>query len=113
MYLPPAKWYDWYTHQAVTDKGGMNISVDTPMDHLPVSSTMQRLLKIQLSVLFLFQMYVRGGYIIPMQEPGLTTAESRSKPYSLLVALDLAGGNPAFGDIYLDDGETINTTQLV
>ena len=38
VYLPPAKWYDWYTHKAVTDTGGKNITVDTPMDHLPVCS---------------------------------------------------------------------------
>ena len=110
VYLPPAKWYDWYTYQAVTDKGGMNISVDTPVDYLPVSLAMPWL---PLSmIIMLFQLHVRGGYIIPMQEPGLTTVESRSKPYSLLVALP-SDNTDAFGDIYLDDGETYNTTESV
>ncbi len=36
--MPPAKWYDWYTYQAVTDKGGVSISVDTPIDYVPVSA---------------------------------------------------------------------------
>ncbi len=44
-----------------------------------------------------------------MQEPGLTTTESRENPYSLLVALDPQAA--AMGDLYLDDGETVNTTE--
>ncbi len=44
-----------------------------------------------------------------MQEPGLTTTESRKNPYSLIVAPDKQG--EAFGTLYLDDGETIDTTQ--
>jgi alpha-glucosidase len=59
------------------------------------------------------QIHVRGGYIVPMQEPGLTTTESRKNNYSLLVALDEASGSNTFGDLYLDDGETYNTTELV
>ena len=43
-----------------------------------------------------------------MQEPGLTTTESRENPYSLLVALSV--GN-AEGNIYLDDGITYNATE--
>ena len=58
--------------------------------------------------LIVFQIYIRGGQIIPMQEPGLTTLESRKNPYSLLVALQ--GGN-ANGGLYLDDGLTFNTTE--
>ena len=60
---------------------------------------------------FFVQIYIRGGHIIPMQGPGLTTTESRRNPYSLLVALDVAGGSQAFGDIYLDDGESENPTK--
>ena len=55
-------------------------------------------------------MYIRGGHIIPMQGPGLTTYESRKNPYSLLVALD---HGLASGSIYLDDGETYDTTECV
>lgn len=58
--------------------------------------------------LIVFQIYIRGGQIIPMQEPGLTTTESRKKPYSLLVALQ--SGN-AGGALYLDDGITFNTSE--
>ena len=37
VYFPMAKWYDWYTYEAVTDEGGMYQTVDTPTDHVPVS----------------------------------------------------------------------------
>jgi len=53
-------------------------------------------------------MYIRGGFIIPLQEPALTTNESRKNPYSLIVALELGG---ASGGLYLDDGETYNTSE--
>jgi alpha-glucosidase len=51
-----------------------------------------------------------------MQEPGLTTTESRKNPYSLLVAVlwrgtSLQPVSYAEGYIYLDDGETFNTTE--
>lgn len=39
VYFPPAKWYDWYTYKMVTDKGGLNMTIDTPVNHLPVSRT--------------------------------------------------------------------------
>ena len=57
------------------------------------------------------QIHVRGGYIIPMQEPGMTTAASRKNPFSLLVALDSAGS--ATGDMYIDDGESVAMNRLV
>ena len=47
--------------------------------------------------------------MIPMQDPGLTTTESRKNPFSLLVALD--GGGAAEGDLFLDDGEAIEITE--
>jgi len=53
-------------------------------------------------------MYIRGGNIIPIQAPGLTTAESRKNPYSLIVALR---SGRADGGIYLDDGESYNATE--
>lgn len=58
-------------------------------------------------------MHIRGGSIIPMQEPGLTTTESSMNPYLLLVVLDEAAVSDVFGDIYLDDGITETTTEWV
>ena len=72
-----------------TEKGGETKNLPTPVDHI--------------------QVHVRGGYIIPMQQPAMTTAASRNNPFSLLVALD--SGGSAVGDMYLDDGESLNSTQ--
>ena len=64
---------------------GQNVTIDAPLGHIPV--------------------YVRGGSAVPMQEPGLTTADVRASPWSLLVALD--GKGEASGGLYLDDGESL------
>ena len=47
--------------------------------------------------------------MIPMQDPGLTTTVSRNNSFSLLVALDESGA--AKGDLFLDDGESIDITE--
>ena len=49
--------------------------------------------------------FARGGLVLPVQEPGLTTAASRTNPMTLLVFLGEDGA--AEGDLYLDDGESI------
>ncbi|KAF2091303.1 glycoside hydrolase family 31 protein [Saccharata proteae CBS 121410] len=79
------RWYDWYTHTLVDGQKGKNISIAAPLGHIPV--------------------YVRGGAVIPMQEPGLTTRDTRQSRWSLLVALD--GTGAASGSLYLDDGESV------
>lgn len=48
---------------------------------------------------------IRGGSVLPMQQPSLTTYESRQNPFNLLVALDRDGS--ATGELYLDDGVSI------
>ena len=49
--------------------------------------------------------FARGGLVLPVQEPGLTTAASRTNPMTLLVFL--GENSAAEGDLYLDDGESI------
>ena len=49
--------------------------------------------------------FARGGLVLPVQEPGLTTAASRTNPMTLLVFLGEDAA--AEGDLYLDDGESI------
>lgn len=79
-------WYDWYNKTAVTGVSrGQNVTIDAPLGHIPV--------------------YIRGGHVVPTQEPALTTRDSRKNPWGLLVALDLQGG--ASGTLYLDDGESV------
>jgi alpha-glucosidase len=79
-------WYDWYNQTAVKGvEPGQNFTVAAPLTHIPV--------------------YVRGGNVVPTQEPGLTTTASRKNPWGLIVALDNSGN--ADGQLYLDDGESL------
>ncbi|KAI1378891.1 glycoside hydrolase family 31 protein [Hypoxylon crocopeplum] len=79
-------WYDWYNQTSITGVSpGQNVTIDAPLGHIPV--------------------FLRGGNVIPMQEPGLTTTAVRASPWSLLVALD--GNGHASGGLYLDDGESL------
>lgn len=78
-------WYDWYTQAAFEAQAGVNTTIDAPLGHIPV--------------------FVRGGSILPQQEPKLTTAESRNSSWSLLCALSTEGS--ATGMVYVDDGESL------
>jgi alpha-glucosidase len=79
-------YYDWYTQAPVPASNGQNISIPAPLGHIPV--------------------YIRGGYILALQQPANTTAAARRTPWSLLVALDTQGN--ADGHLYLDDGESLD-----
>lgn len=87
------RWYDWYTLTEVDAEPGENVTLQAPLEHINV--------------------HVRGGAVLVLQEPKLTTAETTKTPYSLLVALD--SNSAASGDLYLDDGESLqpNATRLV
>lgn len=86
-------WYDWYTHSPITASAGQNITIPAPLGHIPL--------------------YIRGGTILPLQNPGYTTYESRKNPWELLIALNIQG--TATGSLYIDDGESIiqNSTLYV
>lgn len=96
-YFGPGQWFDWYTHRLAANisstsspvREGKWIQQSAPMDHIPV--------------------HIRGGHIIPLQVPGMTTAESRKNDFELLVALD--SHERASGDLYLDDGESLPVTE--
>ncbi|KAK4241561.1 hypothetical protein C8A03DRAFT_30285 [Achaetomium macrosporum] len=84
-------WYDWYTLTAVEDvKPGQNVTIDAPLGHIPL--------------------YLRGGNVVAIQEPGMTTAQSRQNPWGLIVALDKEGC--ATGSLYLDDGESLEPSAV-
>ena len=78
-------YYDWYTHSPVAAGPGENVTIPAPLGHIPV--------------------YIRGGYVLPVQEPALTTRDSRKNPWGLLVALLPEG--TASGSLYIDDGESL------
>lgn len=85
-------WYDWYNGSDVSAGLGVgeNVTIAAPLGHIPL--------------------YVRGGYVLPLQEPGMTTYESRKNPWGLIVALDKGG--KAAGELYLDDGESVKPTEV-
>ncbi|KAI9806522.1 MAG: hypothetical protein M1833_003709 [Piccolia ochrophora] len=78
-------WYDWYNQTAVSPEPGRNTTIDAPLGVIPL--------------------YVRGGSVLPMQQPALTTREARDSPWSLLAALSLE--DAASGYLYIDDGESV------
>lgn len=77
-------YYDWYNRTAVKAEPGKNTTIEAPLGHIPV--------------------YIRGGHVLPVQEPALTTRDSRKNPWGLIIALGLE--NTARGSLYVDDGES-------
>ena len=86
-------YYDWYTQRAVDAAAGQNMTIPAPLGHIPV--------------------YIRGGHVLPTQEPALVTRDARKNPWGLLVALNPEGA--ASGSLYIDDGESLiqNSTLYV
>merc|ERR1719427_581447 len=83
-YFPAqSRWFDFYTGKEI-ESSGKFIKLDAPLEHI--------------------NLHVRGGYVIPMQEPSVTTALSRNNPMKLLIALDT--NYEATGTLYWDDGES-------
>jgi alpha-glucosidase len=86
-------WYDWYNQSKVAAQPGTNVSLDAPLGHIPV--------------------FLRGGSVLPLQQPALVTRDVRNSPWSIIVALSNNG--TASGSLYIDDGEIIqpNATTIV
>ena len=86
-YFPAALWYDFRTGVVVQSDGAAgNVTVPADFYTIPI--------------------HVRGGYVLPMQQPALTTYETRLNPFELLVPLDINGN--AAGQLYWDDGISLN-----
>ena len=85
VYLPASLWYDFYSFQLVS-AGGKWLKLSAPLDTIPL--------------------LLRGGFILPTQEPEVTTDLTRLKPFDLMIMLNETG--QATGDLYWDDGDTID-----
>ncbi|GAB6019833.1 hypothetical protein CHUAL_001373 [Chamberlinius hualienensis] len=90
VYFPNARWFNYYTGAEIVTTG-TNVTVSAPLDG-PIP------------------LHVRGGYIIPTQDPAANTDTSRKNPFGLVVALD--SNNAAQGSFFWDDGETEDTDGL-
>eukprot|EP00057_Strongylocentrotus_purpuratus_P025269 XP_011679743.1 PREDICTED: maltase-glucoamylase, intestinal-like [Strongylocentrotus purpuratus] len=91
-YFPLARWYDYYEglempEESLTVGGG--IDLEAPLEYLPL--------------------HIRGGHIIPTQQPHNSTKFSRLNPFGLIVPLD--GSMQASGDLFWDDGDSIGTVE--
>ncbi|XP_017650799.1 probable maltase-glucoamylase 2 [Nannospalax galili] len=85
-YFPQALWYDYSTESGQESKGEWK-ALKAPLDHI--------------------NLHVRGGYILPWQEPTINTHFSRQNYMGLTVALD--GNEKAEGQMFWDDGQSIDT----
>ncbi|XP_075702524.1 lysosomal alpha-glucosidase-like [Rhinoderma darwinii] len=85
-YFPAGVWYDLVSGAGIESKG----------EWFTLPATLDTI-----------NMHIRGGYIIPAQEPGITTEETRKN--SLLLFVALTSGGFAKGDIYWDDGDSLDT----
>ena len=93
LYLPPAsRWFSvsrLFSLGTWAESEGGRQEVEAGLDQLPL--------------------HLRGGHILPLQQPGLNTLTSRTNPLELLAALDddISGR----GSIFLDDGESLDTVE--
>ncbi|KAM6201839.1 putative maltase-glucoamylase 2 [Rhynchocyon petersi] len=85
-YFPKARWYDYGTGSS-QESTGEEKTLSASLDHI--------------------NLHVRGGYILPWQEPANNTYTSRQKFMGLTVALD--SNETAHGQLFWDDGQSINT----
>ncbi|KAB0341836.1 hypothetical protein FD754_018762 [Muntiacus muntjak] len=85
-YFPRARWYDYHTGSGNESIGEWKV-LEAPLDHI--------------------NLHIRGGYILPWQEPAMNTHSSRQKYMGLIVALDDSGR--AEGQLFWDDGQSVDT----
>ncbi|XP_048193679.1 probable maltase-glucoamylase 2 [Perognathus longimembris pacificus] len=85
-YLPRGRWYDYSTESGRESTGEWE-KLRAPLDHI--------------------NLHVRGGHILPWQEPAMNTHLSRQNFMGLTVALDENG--KAEGHMFWDDGQSIDT----
>ncbi|DBA02135.1 TPA: hypothetical protein N0F65_011202 [Lagenidium giganteum] len=88
-YLPAGTWYNMFDHSRL-ESAGQSITWNVKLDDMPV--------------------LVRGGSILPMHQPALTSTAARESPYDILIAMP-SNDDEAHGQLYLDDDEDINGTE--
>ncbi|GAM26305.1 hypothetical protein SAMD00019534_094800, partial [Acytostelium subglobosum LB1] len=97
VYFPQDIWYDYFNGSRVDLSQGNSLTLAAPLDVINV--------------------HLRGGAILPTQPTAdyqvpdggipITTNISRTLPFTLIVALNANGS--ASGELYLDDGITLET----
>ncbi|XP_070840184.1 lysosomal alpha-glucosidase isoform X1 [Chaetodon trifascialis] len=85
-YFPEGVWYDYYTGDSVRSKGE-DLRLQAPLDKI--------------------NLHLREGSVIQTQAPNTTLWVSSGQPLHLVAALSADGS--ATGDLYWDDGESMDT----
>ncbi|XP_035038068.2 lysosomal alpha-glucosidase isoform X3 [Hippoglossus stenolepis] len=85
-YFPEGQWFDYYTGDSLRSKGE-EVRLQAPLDKI--------------------NLHLREGTILPTQVPNLTLWVSSRQPLHLVSALSDDGS--AAGDLFWDDGESIDT----
>lgn len=85
-YFPEGVWYDYFTGDSVRSEGE-ELRLQAPLDKI--------------------NLHLREGSIIPSQTPNLTLWVSSGQPLHLVSALSDDGS--ASGDLFWDDGESMDT----
>uniref|UniRef100_UPI003AAB1127 lysosomal alpha-glucosidase n=1 Tax=Centroberyx gerrardi TaxID=166262 RepID=UPI003AAB1127 len=85
-YFPEGLWYDYYMGDSVRSKGE-ELRLQAPLDKI--------------------NLHLREGTVVPTQRPNLTLWVSSGQPLHLVSALSEDGS--ASGDLFWDDGESIDT----
>ncbi|KAG7401304.1 hypothetical protein PHYBOEH_002108 [Phytophthora boehmeriae] len=97
-YFPVADWYDAENGKMAMDATRTKESSD---GHVNLLSPLPKL-----------QLHIRGGYIVPTQQPLTTTTLSRRGEFTLIAALDTSKKHPdAAGQLYLDDGDSLSAVE--
>ncbi|KAK7909767.1 hypothetical protein WMY93_014451 [Mugilogobius chulae] len=87
-YVPDAVWYDYDTMEKIAPRRQF-VDMYIPGDKLGL--------------------HIRGGAILPTQQPAVTTTYSRTNPMGLIIALD--DNSQATGELFWDDGDTRETVE--
>lgn len=89
IYLPDDElYYDYFNYKSYSGKGMIN--VPAPLDVIPL--------------------LMRGGHIFPRKDrPRRSSGLMRYDPYTLVIVLGKTGN--AYGELYVDDGETFDFEQ--
>ncbi|XP_077022277.1 lysosomal alpha-glucosidase [Tamandua tetradactyla] len=104
-YFPPDTWYDLQAVR-VEALGSLPPLPPTARESIIRSQGQWVTLPAPLDTI---NLHLRAGHIIPLQGPGLTTAESRTQPMALVVAL--TGSGDARGELFWDDGESLGVLE--
>jgi alpha-glucosidase (family GH31 glycosyl hydrolase) len=87
-YFPAGLWYSFADRRLSVDStnGGVWKTLSAPLTTINV--------------------HVKGGSVVPLQQPALTTTAGRQTPFTFFVALCSKGG--AYGSLFWDDGEQVD-----